>query len=429
MQNTAHPGITGKQALFFFLCFAVALLSFLRAPFSEFITPLASHPWFMTYEHGFLRRGLIGTIAAALTDSSVSMGGVVRNACAVFDGLFIVLAAGMLAWAQRILDRTSFLLAAGYILVTPLLPYQAHQTGFVDVIVLCITTLAFICLLRKQAAAFVALFAIGMLVHEVIGLILLPVAALSAYNGGKSARMTLAATLVIFAGVILAASQNPISPAMIDEMKQTGRPSVLINEEIFGEMKTYLDTKRPGADNTAYINTMISPDHYDAATSYLNQSSLTNLKMNLLWWREYPLRALAGVFYPAFAILPLLLYWCFASNLTGQKLVMVVAMLGFPYASLLLSFDTSRMMSVAGFANFLFVIAFTHLRTEPRPAIAFAPLAKPIAITLFAFSFLLYWAAPILWVSPSRVAFINLYYHALIHNPVTKPAHELAQNM
>ncbi|MBI1274138.1 MAG: hypothetical protein GC131_08680 [Alphaproteobacteria bacterium] len=349
------------------------------------------HNWLTDYEHGFVRRGLAGTLAKpflsdpAATTDFIAAATIAVNMLAV-AGVAVLL---LIVWRGR--DRALFAAFAIFVATTPMLPYLMPYDGALDGFILALCTAATLALMRGHAWVFAALFAIGALVHEEAVVVLLPLAGCAALLGTRGGKKAAFGACAVAAFVFVAGILNPATMDMAEKYVLYGMPPSLAQDIV----------------------------------AYLNLPLADNVRETLTLWRNFPAGSLIAALYPLFAVVPLLALgaWRLRAPGAGWKMwlgggVLVIL----PYGALALALDTSRLAAFATFSNALLAVyALTRLAA---PAAAAAPPA-PVRIALAAPAFVLYCAAPVMLLWPFGLCQVNIAYHQKMHAPLADAARAL----
>lgn len=345
--------------------------------------------WYVTYEFGYVRRALLGALAAPFIDAA-DPAAFINAATLVFNAAALCAAALLLLFALHRLPRPAFFCTLGFFLVSPLLPYLIIYPGIPDNIIIAVCICATLAILSGRIVVFMALLLAGMQVHEMAGLILLPVALCVAWFGRTRAQR--AAFPAALAGFVICLFAAAISPAAVQFI------------DVFGQYG-------------------MTPDFGSKVLAYLNKSSLANFyDMAYFWEDNLPMTA-AGCLYPLLAILPL---WFCAVPGQGHaggprrlglpELAGFAAAFTFPYFAVLVGYDYSRYAALATLGNCLVLVCFFCLHAPPREKAASVPGKTPLA--LFAAAVFLYCAMPLYWFWPNGLIPVNLGYHKALHNPL-----------
>lgn len=156
------------------------------------IVPGTEFYWLLTYEHGFMRRALIGTLMrpllafasfdhlrpAIVTAHVVMCLGIV----AMCHGLF----RAMVMRETRIDARVTMVAAFVMLMCGPLLPTLAHDVGFIDVYVLTVALAGFWLVLRQRYLGAAIVATGGPLIHEAFAFIWLPVAIMLVWSSVRT---------------------------------------------------------------------------------------------------------------------------------------------------------------------------------------------------------------------------------------------------
>ena len=131
----------------------------------------AEAQWLISYEFGFIKRGLAGTLIAPLMRFGDLSGAefVIKG---VSISLFVIFCAVMLWVCFRIVEKSKYslngVLLALIFLTSPYVVMSAHLNGYFDNIIVIISVLSCLILMRgKMWLASIAI-SVGMLVHETI---------------------------------------------------------------------------------------------------------------------------------------------------------------------------------------------------------------------------------------------------------------------
>lgn len=132
------------------------LLSYAKG-FNSSVQAWGGFYWYVDYAEGFIRRGLIGEIMRPLRAYAASSGTSYDVVIAsVYHTISLGFFAILVVWAIWIAPRLKpeifriFLLGMMLFLVSPLIPIQAFNSGYVDVILMAVTSAAAVLVLRQQ---------------------------------------------------------------------------------------------------------------------------------------------------------------------------------------------------------------------------------------------------------------------------------------
>lgn len=358
------------------LVLALAALSLLRTPFGPLL-PMGKYFWLTTYDFGFVRRGFLGTIFLSVVDDPSAIDGAIVAVCRSADWLLVALMAVAVCTRRTAIDRAALTAAIAYVALSPLLPYQHYQTGLIDAVVLCLATLAVLSL-QAPVAVFAAILAAGLLTHEMIVLLILPLLLLH----WRRYRAQLAVMALLLAGVFLV------------------RVTANGGEGLFQH----------------YIANGLSPADAKGFSDFVRFSSIgSELARTLGYWRDYPVNSAIACLYPLVGVIPIwiALARSSASSPPGTRAWLAGCVL-LPYAVLAIAFDFSRMAAFASYANFLLVLHQPPRATQPPPGDR-----SPALVAAIASSAVLYLLFPILWLWSYQLEEINRAYHAAVSNPLT----------
>jgi hypothetical protein len=128
--------------------------------------------WLLTYEYGFIRRALVGTLFRPLVQRSSyqALKPVIFDlhvaACAVIIALCLAMFRQAVAGERSLSNRTTLTLAFLVLMCSPLLPTLGHDVGYVDVYLIALALGGFLLALRSHYAAAAIPLLIAPLVHE-----------------------------------------------------------------------------------------------------------------------------------------------------------------------------------------------------------------------------------------------------------------------
>jgi hypothetical protein len=193
---------------------AVAVLVALARSFSRSVHPYALSQYQYTYEHGFLIRGLPGELAALAcgrsSDCLVSLVEVVGTLSLLAFALvlwFVVQAQSRRAPAANL---TLAAFASG-----PLLVQLGAARGYHDALTLALGLGAYHAFVRRRFVTSVLLFGVGLLVHELVAVYILPLFALHLALSARERplfRKQLGVVLVLSAAALAVVKLGHASP-------------------------------------------------------------------------------------------------------------------------------------------------------------------------------------------------------------------------
>jgi len=193
--------------------------------FSETVEPDAEFYWLFTYAHGFVKRGLIGTIVSPLaTRVSIAqlrplIAGAHAVACVSIVLILHRLFRGAAIAERRADSSLALVLSFLCLMCTEMMPVLAHDTGSVDVYLVALVLIGASLVLRGRYAAAVAVALVGPLIHEAFVLAWAPLTIMLVYSSISSSeqrRMKIAAAVVpVIAGAIVNSAHSPQAVARL----------------------------------------------------------------------------------------------------------------------------------------------------------------------------------------------------------------------
>lgn len=155
-----------------FWAFSITVLRALRWP-----NDWAEKHWLISYEFGFLKRALPGTLIAPLINSDTS-GYAELVIKIVSSAFFLFFCAGLLWICVRIIKKSQFDINSVFVvllfLTSPYIVMSAHLNGYFDNILIIISVLACLLVIRGKIWIASIMMSVGMLIHETFLLIGFP---------------------------------------------------------------------------------------------------------------------------------------------------------------------------------------------------------------------------------------------------------------
>jgi hypothetical protein len=146
------------------------------------LEPGAEFYWRFTYAHGFIKRGLIGTLVHPLIallsferSKPVIVGAHVA-VCLLIIVMLQVLFRTAMTRQSRTDIRLTLILAFFCLMCSPLMPVLAHDTGHVDAYLIALAIGGFSLILREKYGAAMLITIVGPLIHEAFIFLWAPVA-------------------------------------------------------------------------------------------------------------------------------------------------------------------------------------------------------------------------------------------------------------
>jgi hypothetical protein len=189
--------------------------------------------WLLSYDHGFIRRGLIGTLFRPLLHvrSFDELAPVIMVSHIVACLWIIVACWRLFENAIRREASTDARLALAFaflcLMCSQLMPTLAHDVGYVDVYLISLVLVAFWLVLEERFVAAALVASVGPFVHEAFVFLWMPVAllllwSLTAHRGGAARKLLAVVLPVLVAAAVVwlhsdSAVRLAIAAAPIDE--------------------------------------------------------------------------------------------------------------------------------------------------------------------------------------------------------------------
>lgn len=199
----APKRLTRLVPLFLLWAFAATTLRALRPP-----NDFALAHWLLDYRLGFLKRGLVGSLANAASGGRPAEGALVVAAFVVFALSSAALLYALWQLAARGRGPAALLLALA-LAGSPLVVMHAHLVGYLDGVVIALAVLAVALALRGRAGVGAVVLALAVLVHENVLLTGVPAFLFAVHRRGGDRRRALAPALAVFALLALAQALQP----------------------------------------------------------------------------------------------------------------------------------------------------------------------------------------------------------------------------
>ena len=243
------------------LLFSVLSLSYLKA-LNGGMQVWGEFYWYVDYSQGFIRRGLIGQILSPIRKLFGAADTRLFNSLVVglYHGFCYTVLTALVLWGARLVSRLDIVSASwllgGLLLfvVSPVVPTQAYNTGYIDIVMLAAGLVgAVLAWFRWYLVAFLAGFAVT-LMNEAVLFMWLPVAVLIlARHSWRQADLAASATAV------LAIVAPLLGIATIVAFEVPGAAARLINQLHFDpNMRDVLIKFQYGQSAVGQLNTQIS---------------------------------------------------------------------------------------------------------------------------------------------------------------------------
>jgi hypothetical protein len=166
---------SNHKGLIFFIFFITLAGSFYRG-YGVTDNYYAISQWLVTYESGFIKRALLGTLfqleaISNLTGYSVL---ILFFWASNFFLILLYLLVGLIMVRMVSLSHSAIFFIP-YFLVGPLLRTQSVYIGYTDQVIMIMGILVVFCLIHKKNITVVALLSLGILVHEILFILVAPV--------------------------------------------------------------------------------------------------------------------------------------------------------------------------------------------------------------------------------------------------------------
>lgn len=357
----SRPGGPPRQRLVLGALVTLAALQFLRT--ARPANAYATAHWLFTYEHGFTRRGLVGTLFApvvrAVNPETARWWITCLGLLAIVGFLGAVVTVVTRGWRAEAPDHPWLLVPAAF-LASPTVVWLCHLVGYFDVLLLLLG-LAMVQCLRGSANALVlgALCVAGTLTHELFVVLVVPAMLLVALVRAATRWSEDGPWGLVPAGVVLGSSAAACLAAVLSSPDVNSLRSSAFATEIV-----------QAGDNVALFYALVhSVDHARtemASTLWHSQDALVGLALGVLAYLPFLCLAFADVG-PRLRALRL------SRNLTWALATSGLAVVATPLLIHLVAWDTERLNSYVGAAGFLLWFGLRRLPALPEPAKSWSP--------------------------------------------------------